>query len=109
MIPLLIQLTNSAITVSCGHQDQDSWPREISTADDSAVQDYAVAHEALSLLGTKLPPARESAAAALEEAAGQRLELSYAAQAAVGAAAVVIGVVVVGGWYWRRRRRLQAA
>ena len=52
-------------------------------ADEISTQDYAVAHEALSLLGTKLPPARESTAAALEEAAGQRLELSYAAQVSV--------------------------
>ena len=66
-----------------------------------------MAHEALSLLGTKMTPAREAAAAAHAEAAGQRLELSYGAQAAVGAAAVILGIVVVGGWYWRRRRRLQ--
>ncbi len=50
---------------------------------DSRVQDYAVAHEALSLLGTKMPPAREAAAAAQVEAAGQRLELSYGAQVSV--------------------------
>ncbi len=71
------------------------------------MQDYAVAHEALSLLGTKIAPAREAAATAQAEAAGQRLELSYGAQAAVGAAAVILGVAVIGGWYWRRRRRLQ--
>ena len=71
------------------------------------MQDYAVAHEALSLLGTKIAPAREAAAAAQVEAAGQRLELSYGAQAAVGAAAVILGVVVIGSWYWRRRRCLQ--
>ena len=73
----------------------------------SCMQDYAVAHEALSLLGTKMAPAREAAAAAQAEAVGQRLELSYGAQAAVGAATVILGIVVVGGWYWRRRRRLQ--
>ena len=72
-------------------------------------QDYTVAHEALSLLGTKLPPAWEAAASAQVEAGGQRLELSYGAQAVVGAAAVILGVVVIGGWYWRRRRRLQLA
>lgn len=66
-----------------------------------------MAHEALSLLGTKMAPAREAAAAAQAEAVGQRLELSYGAQAAVGAATVILGIVVVGGWYWRRRRRLQ--
>lgn len=72
------------------------------------MQDYAVAHEALSLLGTKLRPARELAAAEPEKA-GQALELPITAQIAVGVAAVVIGAVVVGGWYWRRRRRLAAA
>lgn len=69
-----------------------------------------MAHEALSLLGTKLPPAREAAAtaaAAAAEAHGQALQLPLATQAAVGVAAVVVGAVVVGGWYWRRRRRLQ--
>ena len=68
-----------------------------------------MAHEALSLLGMKLPPAREATAAAQVEAGGQNLELSYGAQAAVGAAAVILGAVVIGGWYWRRRRRLQLA
>ena len=72
-------------------------------------QDYVVAHEALSLLGTKLPPAREAAAAAAAAASadGQSLQLPLGAQAAIGVAAVVIGAVVIGGWYWRRRRRLQ--
>ena len=97
------------MNLSVASRDLQLATRSRGTADVDAAQDYAVAHEALSLLGTKLPPARESTAAALEEAAGQRLELSYAAQAAVGAAAVVIGAVLVGGWYWRRRRRLQAA
>jgi hypothetical protein len=72
-------------------------------------QDYAVAHEALSLLGTKLRPAREVAAAAEASKAGQALELTPSAQVAVGVAAVVIGAVVIGGWYWRRRRRLAAS
>lgn len=46
-------------------------------------QDYAVAHEALSLLGTKLPPSRVAAAqaaAAQEAAAGQQLQLTPTAQ-----------------------------
>ena len=72
-------------------------------------QDYAIAHEAVSLLGTKLPPARMAAAEAARAATAagqpQRLELPVTAQAAVAVAAVVIGAVVVGGWYWRRRRR----
>ncbi|KAK9902887.1 hypothetical protein WJX75_009798 [Coccomyxa subellipsoidea] len=81
-------------------------------AEDEAIftADYVVAHEALSLLGTKLPPAREAAAAAAAAAAsadGQSLQLPLGAQAAIGVAAVVIGAVVIGGWYWRRRRRLQ--
>ena len=72
------------------------------------MQDYAIAHEAVSLLGTRLRPARVAAAEAERAAAAeqpQRLELPVTAQAAVAIAAVVIGAVVVGGWYWRRRRR----
>ncbi len=99
-------------TTACMTAESEAHPQGMSKnvtifQDKVRMQDYAVAHEALSLLGTKIAPAREAAAAAQVEAARQRLELSYGAQAAVGAAAVILGVVVIGGWYWRRRRRLQ--
>ncbi len=49
------------------------------------MQDYVVAHEALSLLGTRLPTAREAAAASAAAAAaseGQALALPAHAQVA---------------------------
>lgn len=70
-----------------------------------ARQEYARAHEALSRLGTKLPPQAQGGAGAQPASTYNLLMESSWAHAAVAAAGVAAGVAVAAGVYWRMRRR----
>lgn len=70
-----------------------------------ARQEYALAHEELSRLGTKLPPQAQGGACAQPASSLGLLAESSWAQAAVAVAGVAMGVVIAAGVYWRIRRR----
>ena len=70
-----------------------------------ARQEYALAHEALSRLGTKLRPQAQGGPGAQPASSLGLLPESSWAQAAVAAAGVAVGVAIAAGMYWRIRRR----
>lgn len=70
-----------------------------------ARQEYALAHEALSRLGTKLPPQAQGGSGAQPASSLGLLPESTWAQAALAAAGVAVGVAIAAGVYWRIRRR----
>ena len=70
-----------------------------------AAQEYALAHEVLSRLGTKLPAPAQGGAGAQPASGYSLLAESSWAQAALAAAGVAVGVAVAAGVYWRIRRR----